>query len=276
MSDKRHRVPGERPDRVRGAAVRAEGMARRLLRRTRSLAEQASQHLPRGATTTTPDVGDGRVTTALPPVAAPARASVAAPDDTALLRARLERAEHAAAWLRARLRSERRRGAATPRVDAAALAADLTHDLSRLRAYDTASVGQVVRRVLSTHGLPVHDRPASPKHGATSATVPGWTRAQQDAVAARVIARAPEVSSPLYAHQALILAAGQGGTLARLTRASGLDSAMSKRRLRLALDALVTLGALTLRDEVYALTPDYKAVAPSPRPSPHRDSRNRR
>jgi len=261
---------------VRGAAVRAKGMARRLLRRTRTLAEQASHHLPRGASTTPPDAVAGRVTLALPPVAAPARASVAAPDDMALLRARLERAEHAAAWLRARLRSERRRKAATPRVDAAALAADLTRDLSRLRAYDTAAVGQVVRRVLSTHGLPVHDRPASPKHGATSATVPGWTRAQQDAVAARVIARAPEVSSPLYAHQALILAAGQGGTLARLTRASGLDSAMSKRRLRLALDALVALGALTLRDEVYALNSDYKAVAPSPRPSPHRDNRNRR
>ena len=154
-----------------------------------------------------------------------------------------------------------------------ALAADLTRDLSRLPAYDAASVGHVVRRVLATHGLPTYDRPATPKHGATPATAPGWTRAQQDAVAARVIARAPEVSSPLYAHQALILAAGQGGTLARLMRASGLDSAMSKRRLRLALDALVALGALTLRDEIYTLNPDYKAVVPSPRPSPHRDNR---
>jgi len=257
MNDKRHRVPSGRAGSVREAAVRAEGMARRLLRRTRSLAEQTSHHLPRGATTASSGAGDGHITIALPP-APPVSASVAAPDDTALLRARLERAEYAAAWLRARLRSERRRGVVTPRVDAAALAADLTRDLARLRAYDTASIGQVVRRVLSAHGLPVHDRPVSLKHGAAPATVPGWSRAQQEAVAARVIARAPEVSSPLYVHQALTLASGQGGTLARLTRASGLDSAMSKRRLRLALDALVALGALTLRDEVYTLDTEYR------------------
>lgn len=242
---------------MRGAAVRAEGMARHLLRRTRTLAEQASQRLPRGATTTVPEAGDERITLAPPPIA-PAGASVTAPDDTALLRARLERAEHAAAWLRARLRAERGRAAATPRVNATALTADLTRDLSRLRAYDAASVGQVVRRVLSAHGLPAHDRPASPKYGAAPATVPGWTRARQEAVAALVIARAPEVSSPLYVHQALALSARQGGALARLTRASGLDSAMSKRRLRLALDALVALGALTLRDGVYTLDTDYQ------------------
>jgi len=266
----------ERTDFVRGAATRAERAGRRLLRRTHSLARQVSQRaarrLPSGSTSIPSQPNDAPITpvSSVPvpvPVPVPAtgneharadeRAALAA---LAALQARLARAEHATAWLRARLRAERLRRAGAPRLDADALAADLTRDLSRLRTYDAEAVGRVVRRVLSTHGAPVRTAvQARPDRtgavGATPAAIPDWPRARQEAVAARVLAHAAEVSHPRYVYQALALIAGHGGgTLAHLTRASGLDSAMGKRRLRLAIDALVALGALALRDGIYTLT----------------------
>ncbi len=286
----------ERADFVRGTATRAERVARRLLRRTRSLAQRASQRLPIGSASILSEPHDAHITLVLPaPVPAPMSVPDATPaspagsergqaDERAVLRARLARAEHAAAWLRARLRAERLRRAGAPRLDADALAADLTRDLSRLRTYDAEAVGRVVRRVLSAHGLPVRIAvPARPGRSVavsnTPTVMPDWPRARQEAVAAQALARAPEVSHPRYVYQALALVASNGsGTLAQLTRASGLDSAMGKRRLRLAIDALVALGALTLRDGIYSLNmEDHSPRTPhGHRPTDGRTDRPRR
>lgn len=278
MNDKRGKQPrgaAERAELVREAAVRAEHAARRLLRRTRSLARHASRRLPLSPPSALPDPGPTGDHSALVLPTPPQQTQPAAwdapelhelADEIALLRARLERSEAASAWLRARLRAERLRRAVTPRLDAAGLAADLARDLARLRAHDDESIGRAVRRVLAAHGLPAP--PLSPRDtpGTVPPTLPGWSREDQDAVAAQVLAHAPEVSSPFYVHRALALVAAHGrGTLAQLTRASGFDSAMGRRRLRLAIDGLVALGALVARDGAYLLNTEYR---PQPQPIP--------
>lgn len=256
----------ERGERVRSGAVHA---ARRLLRRTRSLAQQASQRLPRGLTvTSTGETAEiAHHATLAPPSSAPS-----APDPRderiAQLQACLERSEHASSWLRARLRAERLRRAARPAFDATELAADLTHDLMRLRAHDEETVGRVVRRTLAAHGLPVQqrtERARSAKNKAATA-IPGWTRETRDAAARQVLTRVPDVANPSYVYHALaVIAENGGGTLASLTRAAGYDSAIARRRLRLAVEALATLGALHVRDGFYTLNTDYRAPT-APRP----------
>lgn len=259
----------ERADIVRGAAVRAERVARRLLRRTRSLAQQASQRLPLGSPSPlSPSTGStGKHMTLVLPAPSPQADAQELAAEVVLLRARLERSEHAAAWLRARLRAERMRRMATPTLDADAVAAGLTRDLAGLRAHDAEAIGRAVRRVLTAHGLPVRTQAArGAAGGQDTAPLPGWSREQQEAVAAQALARAPEVANPLYVHRALALVAVHGsGTLAHLTRMSGFDSAMGKRRLRLAIDALVALGALVVRDGIYTLDTEYR-----PARQPHR------
>ncbi len=261
--------------------MRAEHAARRLLRRTRSLARQASRRRPLEPAGAPLGVDDTHITLVLPAPAPPEprgereprlEPRPEQPDEVARLRARLERSEHAAAWLRTRLRAERMRGATTPALDAAALADDLTRDLARLRAHDAESIGRVVRRVLAAHRLPVQPpwtqtrtgrrtagAAGETAPGAGPATIAGWSREQQEAMAALALARAPEIASPLYVDRALTMVAVHGGgTLARLTRESGFDSAMGKRRLRLAIDALAALGALVARDGVYTLNTEYR------------------
>lgn len=231
---------------VRGAAVHAGRVARRLLRRTHSLARQA----------------------AAPPPAAPAEAGrLASPAqaqaqddellrlrrDVTLLHRRLARAEHAAAWLRARLRSERSRRGAAPRVDGAALADTLAVELARLPSPRPEVVRRLVARTLAAHGIPVPSRDNAGTE-TDPATIPGWTAARQERVTAQVLARAPEVADPFYVHRALQLVSAQGRvSLPEIFHGAGLGSAMARRRLRLAVEALTALGVLAWQDGQYAL-----------------------
>src|SRR5690348_11358207 len=114
---------------MREAAARAEHVARRLLRRTHLLAHRASRTLPVVPTVEAPPSDDRHLTLPLAPLelalpAAPESAEregmPSAERELAELRQRAARAEHAAAWLRARLRAERTRAAAPPEIDATA------------------------------------------------------------------------------------------------------------------------------------------------------------
>lgn len=255
---------------VLDVATRAGGVARRLLRRTRLLSRRAPRRQPMapGPDPITPD--GGRIVSAMPdaPMAAVSPDGAAA-RELEELRRRAERAEHAAAWLRVRLRAERAGAKAPPRLDVPALAADLTRDLARLYAAHPDIVRQIVQRTLAAHGLPISsfDTP----RGAPMADLTVWTQAQQDLLAQQVLARAPEVSDPAYVYRALAALTRRGRqTLPALTSAAGLDSAMARRRLRLAVEALAALGALAKRDGAYVLNPSYRPLPlkgpASPRP----------
>jgi hypothetical protein len=241
---------------VREAAERAEHVARRLLRRTRLLTGHAARNLP-VAPPHAQSADDGLITLVLPPQ--PAADERAALDQELLdLRARAERAEHAAAWLRARLRVERSRAARTPQVDVAALTADLTRGLTALNAPHPGAVRRVVQRTLAAHGL------AAPGVGVGDTATPPWSQEEQEALARAVLARAPEVADPAYVYRAIGLLAQRGRlTLPELTRAAGFDSAMARRRLRLAVEALVALSALSARDGAYSLNPAWKPPTPA-------------
>jgi len=272
---------------VREAATRAEGVARRLLRRTRLLrgpvnsvnggARDTGHHSPASAGDTPvklipprPDRSDARASDA----SASDERSQSLAREVAALRARAERAEraeHAAAWLRARLRAERARRP-TGAIDASALAADLARDLARLRYPRPDEIRRIVERALTAQGLPAGGAGAPAGRGGggrdvVPAAPPGWSAARREAVGRQVIARAPDVTDPLYVYRALALVAERGRlTVPGLLRASGLDSGMAKRRLRLAVEALAGLGALKERDGAYTLNPDYH---PSPRHGAH-------
>lgn len=256
---------------VRDAAVRAERVARRLLRRTRFLTSQATRKLPplpSGPTLAPAPADAGHITLALPDISMPVHDEHAAQArEIAALRARAERAEHAAAWLRARLRTERARAATQPQLDVAALAADLTRGLAAAQVPNPEAVRRVVQRTLAAHGLPVETAPARENGAAQDTSASPWPRDQQEALARLVVARAPEVADPAYVHRVVGLIAQRGRlTLGELTRAAGYNSAMARRRLRLTVEALAALGALTIRDGAYSLNPQWKPPAP-PMPS---------
>ncbi len=247
---------------MREAAGRAEHVARRLLRRTRFLTGHAARKLP-VAPPLAPGADDGHITLVLP--AQPAVDERAAREQELLeLRARAERSEHAAAWLRARLRVERRRSTPTPQVDVAALTADLTRGLAALNAPHPGAVRRVVQQTLAAHGL------APPDAGAGDAPPLPWSQEQQDALAQATLARAPEVADPAYVYRAIGLLAQRGRlTLPALTRAAGFASPMARRRLRLAVEALVALGALAARDGAYSLNSTWKPATPATTPRGH-------
>lgn len=280
---------------LRGALGRvapesAGAIARHLLRRTRLLAHRASQTLPALSIT-----GDDRITLALPETAfiprrdggdvslpalvfvdAAEHLEMAARLDGLLLRA--ESAEAAAAWLRVRLRAERagrREREKRPHgLDAAALRADLTRELAQLHVRDVVAVGRVVDAVLRAHGLPLAPAhpseqrrtrrgPGARKQGSGTSSrpyappPPGWTQEQLRATAARVLRQWPEIDAdPAYVENALTLVVRLGRpTLSDLLRASGYDSPMARRRLRLAVEGLVAVGALIRHTDRYSIAP---------------------
>ena len=239
------------------AATLSVRVARHLLRRTRLLAHPAA----RKAAPSAPSVAtaaDDYVTLAVPRIAAPDTEQRG--DELARqldeLRGRVERAESAAAWLRARLRAERQQRAPALRLDAATLAADLARDLARLQTPHREAVRRVVYRALAAHGLPItalDDERAEGTHG-IARSLPLWPREQQEAIAEQVLARVPDVASPSYVYRVLELVAARGSlTLPELTRAAEYTSAMGRRRLRLTADALVAAGALSTHDGAYTL-----------------------
>lgn len=254
---------------MREAAVRAEHVARRLLRRTRLLTSHASRKLP-VVPTIEPPATDNHITLVLPELPTPLEDERAAHAREVLeLRARTEQAEHAASWLRARLRSQRARAASRPQIDAAALTSDLTRGLAAVNTANREAVRRVVQQALAAHGLAANTRrDSSTAHD--PAAMP-WAQEQQDALARAVLARAPDVADPAYIHRAVGLVAQRGRqTLPELTRAAGYESAMARRRLRLTVEALVALGPLTVRDGAYSLNAQW---AP---PKPPADTRGRR
>src|SRR5579885_1471731 len=181
------------------AATLSVRVARHLLRRTRLLAHPAARKAASSAPAdaTAPE---GYVTLAPPhtPVPVVERRD----DDLARqldeLRQRAERAESAAAWLRARLRAERQQRPPAPQFDAAALASDLTRDLARLPTLHREAVRRVVYRMLAAHGLPVTAPDDERAERTRAGAVPLWPREQQEALAEQVLARAPDVASPSY------------------------------------------------------------------------------
>ncbi len=201
-------------------------------------------------------------------------------------RTRAERAEHAAAWLRSRLRAERarlREQSALAPIDAKKLATDLAGELARLRATHPDAVERVVRRVLAAHGLPVQAPPgrgqerrrtdggaARDKRGGadvTSAamTASGWSREQLATVAAQVLTRTPEIADAAYVERVLALVARAGrATLPALLQSSGLDSAMARRRLRLTVESMAALDLLLARNGVYTLNAHYQPPVKQP------------
>jgi len=197
-------------------------------------------------------------------------------------RARAERAEHAAAWLRSRLRAERVRSrswnALVP-IDAKRLATDLAGELARLRTTHPDAVERVVRRVLAAQGLPAQTPRERGQEGdragrgaardgragtsaATTAlamTASGWSRDGLAAVAAQVLARTPEIADAAYVDRVLALVAGAGrAMLPALLQSSGLDSAMARRRLRLTVETMAALGPLLVQNGVYTLNTHYQ------------------
>ncbi len=197
-------------------------------------------------------------------------------------RTRAERAEHAAAWLRSRLRAERARSrsqSALAPIDAKRLATDLAGELARLRTTHPDAVERVVRRVLAAHGLPTQAPRGSGQErggagrvaardgrGGTSAattamamTASGWSRDGLAAVAAQALARTPEIADAAYVDRVLALVARAGrATLPALLQSSGLDSAMARRRLRLTVETMVALGPLLVQNGVYTLNTHYQ------------------
>ncbi len=195
---------------------------------------------------------------------------------------RAERAEHAAAWLRSRLRAERVRSRswnALAPIDAKRLAMDLAGELARLRTTHPDAVERVVRRVLAANGLPAQaprgrgqegDRAgrgaARDGRGGTSAattalamTASGWSRDGLAAVAAQVLGRTPEIADAAYVDRVLSLLAQAGrATLPALLQSSGLDSAMARRRLRLTVETMAALGPLLVQNGVYTLNTQYQ------------------
>lgn len=246
---------------VREAAVRAEHVARRLLRRTRLLTSHASRKLP-VVPTIEPPASDDHITLILPELPTHLEDERAGHAREVLeLLARAERAEHAAAWLRARLRSQRARTASRPQIDAAALTADLTRGLATVNTANREAVRRVVQQALAAHGLVANTRRDS-SAGHDAAAMP-WPQEQQDALARAVLARAPDVADPAYVYRAVGLVAQRGRlALPELTRAAGYESAMARRRLRLTVEALVALGALTARDGAYSLNAQWTPSGP--------------
>lgn len=255
---------------VLGAATRAGGVAKRLLRRTRLLASHAPRKLPGVPLAEPAGAADGHITLILPE--APTRTEEMAHELTEL-RARTERAEHAAAWLRARLRAERSRQRSLPHLDVARLTTDLTHELARTYGAHPDVVGRIVQRTLAAHGLPIDRRAIErPSGGATLPEPLFWPRGQQEALAQQVVERAPEIADPAYVHRAVALLARRGRlTLPELMRAAGFESAMARRRLRLAVEAMTALGALIVHDGAYTLNAGYR-----PAPSGAASSRHAR
>ncbi len=256
------------------AATLSVRVARHLLRRTRLLAHPAVRKAASSVSTDTA-APDGYVTLAPPRMPVP---TVEQRDDEMArqlheLRARVDRAESAAAWLRARLRAERQQRPPAPQFDAAALASDLTRDLARLPTLHREAVRRVVYRTLAAHGLPVTAPDDERAERTCAGAVPLWPREQQEALAEQVLARAPDVASPSYVYRVLELLAARGSlTLPELTRAAEYTSAMARRRLRLTVDALVALGALTMREGAYALN---MAWTPPPAKEPGRNAKGR-
>lgn len=238
--------------------IKSGVVVRKLLRQTRMLAERASNEWP---FPWHDDDGVSETYLILPPPSpSPSVESIAA------LTARAEQAEHAAAWLRARLRAERRRPVGPPPIDVASIVADLAPQLSRLREPRVETVERIVARVLSAHGLSLRiDGVAVDKRGIGRRAVnlplvlPGWTEEQQEAVAAQALARTPDIQDTFYVYRALgAVAAHANVPLEEIARATSLGSGMARRRLRLALEALCALGVLVVRGNTYALNPDYR------------------
>ncbi len=196
-------------------------------------------------------------------------------------RTRAERAEHAAAWLRSRLRAERARSwsqSAPAPIDTKRLATDLAGELARLRTTHPDAVERVVRRVLAAYGLPTQAPRGGEQEGgarriaardgrggtiaATTAmamTASGWSRDGLAAVAALVLARTPEIADGAYVDRVLALVARAGrATLPALLQSSGLDSAMARRRLRLTVETMAALGPLLAQNGVYTLNTHYQ------------------
>ena len=153
-------------------------------------------------------------------------------------------------------------------VDTAALAADLTRGLSRLHSPHPEAVRRVVYRTLAAHGLPIShadgahgERSERPATASVSSPLP-WPREQQETLATLVLAREPDVADPAYIERVLVLLAERGRlSLPELSRAANYTSAIARRRLRLAVEALTAIGALTTRDSAYTLNTDWTPPA---------------
>jgi hypothetical protein len=247
-------IAAETGSAVRDVATLAGGMARHLLRRTRVLrpaTPAASLPLP------PPE------TAALPITVQPSGPASPAPEsgpDVAEWQVRARRAEHAAAWSRARLRVERAQSRAAPRLDVEKLSADLSRELARFYGAHPDVVQRIVRQTLAAHGLPISpERPPASGRAAPTIDTSIWSSAQQETLAQLVLTRSPEVTDSGYVYR-IVEALARGGrlTLPDLTRATGLTSAMARHRLRLAAEALVFQGALKKRDDSYSLDPTYR------------------
>lgn len=250
------------------AATLSVRVARHLLRRTRLLKK------PRQAQTPVAQRLDSAAALEMQAIQAPPAARPLADsrrrddertrllDEVHELRARVQRAETAAAWLRARLRAERIRRAPLPQLDATALAADLVRELHGLHTLHPEAIRRVVYRTLAAHGLPVSQEAIEGRGGPTRGAVL-WPREQQEMLAAAVLARTPEVADATYVYRVLALLAERGRLmLPDLMYAAGYSSAMARRRLRLAVEALVALGALTTRDGAYTLNAAWTPPTP--------------
>lgn len=250
------------------AATLSVRVARHLLRRTRLLKKPRQAQTPVAQRVDNAAVPETQAISA-PTAARPLAGSRPRDDELAQLleemselRARVQRAETAAAWLRARLRAERVRRAPLPQFDATALAADLVRELHGLHTPHPEAIRRVVYRTLAAHGLPVSQEAIEGRGGPTRGAVL-WPREQQEVLAAAVLARTPEVADPAYIYRVLALLAERGRlTLPDLVHAAGYSSAMARRRLRLAVEALAALGALTIRDGAYALNAAWTPPTP--------------
>jgi hypothetical protein len=264
-------IAAETGSAVRDVATLAGGMARHLLRRTRVL---------RPATPATSLPLPPPETAALPITVHPSsRASPALESgpDVAEWQVRTRRAEHAAAWSRARLRAERAQRQAASRLDVEKLSADLSRELARFYGAHPDVVQRIVRQTLAAHGLPISpERPPSLGRAAPTIETSIWSSAQQETLAQLVLTRSPEVTDPGYVYRIVEALARSGRlTLPDLTRATGLTSAMARHRLRLAVEALVFQGALKKCDDSYSLNPAYRPPVQPAASVPARNERPR-
>jgi hypothetical protein len=179
------------------------------------------------------------------------------PEVRALL-SRLAIAERRNALIRQSLRRER---VATARAGATleqpgALIDQLVADLGAA-GMDPDTVRTTVSSVLAAYGFRVRqdatpDADSRPERPAPA--IPGLDRGRVEDLTRQLLAEQPEISSPRYIQAVLETLASDGpATQSRIAGVAKMTSPMARRRLRLTLDGLIRIGAVSCVGDRYAL-----------------------
>ncbi len=252
-------APVSRQDGERKSLVGAAGRtAFALLRTTGRRAKIGALHLPialhphRQEPEASADDSASEEARSEPP------AQVSAPPPYAELRAlrsRLAVAERRNARLRFALQQQR---LAMERLQAAyhrpaTLIEHLISDLAGLRSADRDELRRVVVSALAAYGFEV-DSAQDEATAGEKASAPGFDRRRTAALVQQLLEAQPEIGSARYVHVTLEALGRQGElSLQQLGAITGMSSPVSRRRLRLTVEALCQAGAACARGGRYSL-----------------------